>query len=311
MSQQPAPAPITSSDRIWTIPNVISFVRLLGVPLFLYLLLGPEHDVAAVIVLAVGGTTDWVDGYVARRLGQVSRLGELLDPFADRLYILATLVGFTVREIIPWWLTAALLLRELVLGVALLVLRRHGYGPPPVHYLGKTGTFVLLAAFPVLLLAGAVPAWAPVVSPFGWGLAWWALGLYWAAGVLYLAQAAALLRADRAAGPGGTPPPAPGPGGTPPPAPGPGGIPPPAPGLEGTARPPGMSGPDGSRVTPGSDRMAQPPAPGSDQATHGADGATRGTDGATPGPGRATRGRITSGPAAADGTAGGGSAVAG
>jgi cardiolipin synthase len=199
MSQKPARAPVTVSDRIWTIPNVISLIRLLGVPLFLYLLLGPHLDVAAVVVLAVGGTTDWVDGYVARRLGQVSRLGELLDPFVDRLYILATLLGFTVRDVVPWWLTAALLLRELVLGVALLVLRRHGYGPPPVHYVGKTGTFALLGAFPVLLLAHAVPSVATVADPIGWGLAWWALGLYWAAAVLYLAQTSALLRADRAA----------------------------------------------------------------------------------------------------------------
>ncbi len=195
MVEQSAPAMVT--NRIWTIPNVISFVRLLGVPLFLYLLLGPHHDVAAVIVLAVGGTTDWVDGYVARRMNSVSRLGELLDPFADRLYILATLIGFTLREVVPWWLTTALLLRELVLGVALLVLRRHGYGPPPVHYVGKTGTFVLLAAFPVLLLAEAVPSIDAVALPLGWALAWWALGLYWAAAVLYLAQTRALLRADR------------------------------------------------------------------------------------------------------------------
>ena len=193
MSQQPAPS-VVASDRIWTMPNVISFVLLLGVPLFLYLLLGPEKDVAAVIVLAVGGTTDWVDGFVARRMNSVSRLGELLDPFADRLYILATLIGFTVRGVIPWWLTAALLLRELVLGIALLVLRRHGYGPPPVHYVGKTGTFVLLAAFPVILLARAVDSsW---LTPIGWGLAWWALGLYWAAAVLYLTQTRRLLRAS-------------------------------------------------------------------------------------------------------------------
>src|SRR3954468_13937180 len=198
MSQQPAPA-VAVSDRIWTVPNAISFVRLLGVPLFLYLLLGPERDIAAVIVLTVGGTTDWVDGYVARRLGQVSRLGELLDPFADRLYILATLVGFTVRGVVPWWLTAALLLREVVLGVALLVLRRHGYGPPAVHYVGKTGTFVLLAAFPVILLAEAVPSIDSWAAPAGWALAWWALGLYWTAAVLYLAQTVQLLRADKAA----------------------------------------------------------------------------------------------------------------
>lgn len=209
MSQQPARVtpgsaepgrvpPITASNRIWTIPNVISFIRLLGVPLFLYLLLGPHHDVAAVIVLAVGGTTDWVDGYVARRMNSVSRLGELLDPFADRLYILATLLGFTVREVVPWWLTAALVLREAVLAVALLILRRHSYGPPPVHYAGKTGTFLLLGAFPLLLLAEAVPAAHTVVAPIGWALAWWALGMYWAAAVLYLAQTRTLLRADRA-----------------------------------------------------------------------------------------------------------------
>ncbi|OJF14989.1 CDP-alcohol phosphatidyltransferase family protein [Couchioplanes caeruleus] len=195
MSQQAAP--ITASNRIWTLPNIISFVRLLGVPLFLYLLLGAENDVAAVVVLALGGTTDWVDGYVARRMNSVSRLGELLDPFADRLYILATLTGFTVREVVPWWLTGALLLREAFLGVVLLVLRRHGYGPPPVHYVGKTGTFMLLAAFPVLLLAHAVPSIADVTAPLGWAIAWWALGLYWIAAVLYLVQARALLRADR------------------------------------------------------------------------------------------------------------------
>jgi cardiolipin synthase len=201
MPQQPATAaPGVASDRIWTIPNIISFIRLLGVPLFLYLLLGPHHDVSAVVVLAIGGTTDWVDGYVARRIGQVSRLGELLDPFADRLYILAALIGLTLRDVVPWWLTIALLLREAVLGVALLVLRRHGYGPPPVHYVGKTGTFVLLAAFPVMLLAKAAPSTDSVVYPIGWGLAWWALGLYWAAAALYLAQTVALLRADRAAG---------------------------------------------------------------------------------------------------------------
>jgi len=131
-------------------------------------------------------------------MNSVSRLGEVLDPFADRLYILATLIGFTLRGVVPLWLTVALLLREAVMGVALLVLRRHGYGPPPVHYLGKTGTFVLLGAFPVLLLAEAVPSTAAVALPIGWALAWWALGLYWAAAVLYLAQARAMLRADRA-----------------------------------------------------------------------------------------------------------------
>ncbi|MBU2665608.1 CDP-alcohol phosphatidyltransferase family protein [Actinoplanes bogorensis] len=200
MSQQSAPSSAAPSNRIWTIPNVISFIRLLGVPLFLYLLLGPQNDVAAVIVLAIGGTTDWVDGFVARRMNSVSRLGEILDPFADRLYILATLIGFTVRGVVPYWLTGALLLRELVIAIALLVLRRNGYTAAlPVHYVGKTGTFVLLAAFPVILLAEAVPAIDGWAGPLGWGLAWWAVGLYWAAGVLYLMQTVRLLRAARVA----------------------------------------------------------------------------------------------------------------
>src|SRR5690242_14290851 len=200
MSQPPAPAaPITTSNRIWTVPNVISLIRLMGVPLFLYLLLGPHRDGLAVAVLAVGGTTDWVDGYAARRLGQVSRLGELLDPFADRLYILATLIGFTLREVVPWWLTAALLLREAVLGVGLLVLRRYGYGPPAVHYVGKTGTFVLLAAFPLVLLSQALRDSEHWLGPVGWGLMWWALGLYWAAAVFYWIQTIGLVRAERRA----------------------------------------------------------------------------------------------------------------
>lgn len=187
-----APAP---GARVVTVPNLISLTRLLGVPLFLYLFLAQRADAAAVVVLAIGGTTDWVDGYVARRLRQVSRIGELLDPSVDRLYILATLLGFTLREVVPWQFTVALLARELVLLGALFVLRRHGYGPPPVHYVGKTATFILLAAFPVLLLADAAPGTAAVAGAIGWGLAWWGLVLYWVAGALYLVQSARLVRA--------------------------------------------------------------------------------------------------------------------
>jgi cardiolipin synthase len=182
---------------VLTVPNLISFARLAGVPLFLYLFLIADQRVAAVVVLAAGGTTDWVDGYLARRLGQVSRLGELLDPLADRLYILATLLAFTVGDVVPWAFTAALLSREAVLLVTLLVLRRYGYGPPPVHYVGKTATFILLAAFPVLLLARVSPGAAPVAGPTGWALAWWGIVLYWVAAVFYLIQFATTIRAAR------------------------------------------------------------------------------------------------------------------
>jgi cardiolipin synthase (CMP-forming) len=189
--------PAVAADRVLTLPNLISFVRLLGVPVFMWLMLGPHHDVAAVIVLTVGGSSDWIDGWVARRLGQVSRLGELLDPLADRLYILAVLFTFTYREIVPWEFTAALVVRELMMVICLAVLRRNGFGPPQVHYLGKTATFILLAAFPVLLLAVAAPSIATGAAAIGWGLAWWGIVLYWIAGFLYVGQAARVIRAGR------------------------------------------------------------------------------------------------------------------
>ncbi|PGH44823.1 CDP-diacylglycerol--glycerol-3-phosphate 3-phosphatidyltransferase [Micromonospora sediminicola] len=208
MSRRPAPAEhpedaaTAAGDRVLTLPNLISFVRLLGVPLFLYLFLVVRADVVAIVVLAVGGTSDWVDGWIARRLRQVSRLGELLDPLADRLYILATLLAFTAREVVPWQFTAALLARELLLLGSLGVLRRYGYGPPPVHYVGKTATFLLLAAFPLLLLADAAPSVSTAAGAIGWGLAWWGLVLYWVAGAMYVVQARRLVRGMRARGTG-------------------------------------------------------------------------------------------------------------
>ncbi|MCP2321856.1 cardiolipin synthase [Hamadaea flava] len=192
-------------SRILTIPNAISFLRLLGVPLFLYLFLGPHEWGWAVAVLAIGGTTDWIDGYLARRLGQVSRLGELMDPVADRLYILATIVAFTVEGVVPWAFTIALLLREAVLSVVVLVLRRYGVPPLPVHYVGKTATFILLFAFPVLLLASAADgAVASVAHAIGWAMAWWGLVLYWVAGGLYILQARSVVRAKQPAAAGGS-----------------------------------------------------------------------------------------------------------
>jgi cardiolipin synthase (CMP-forming) len=191
----------TDSDpglgRIVTIPNAVSFARLIGVPVFLYLILGPHDDVAAVIVLAVGGSSDWIDGYLARRLNQVSRLGELMDPLADRLYIFATLLAFALRDIIPWWFLIAILARDLLLTACLFVLRRYGYGPPPVHYLGKTATFILLFAFPLLYIAKITGATFWYAA--GWGFAWWGIVLYWIAGAFYVYQVAGVVRAARRA----------------------------------------------------------------------------------------------------------------
>jgi cardiolipin synthase len=195
--------PGTPVSRAWrqvvTVPNLISFVRLLGVPLFLYLLLVREDDVSALVVLAMGGTSDWVDGYAARALGQVSRLGTMLDPLADRLYILATVVAFTLRDVVPWQFTVALLARELLPAIVIGLLRWYGYGPPPVHFLGKTATFVLLVAFPLLLLAQLGGMAYQIGTPVGWSLAVWGLVLYWCAGVLYLVHVRRIVRQNERA----------------------------------------------------------------------------------------------------------------
>lgn len=183
-----------AARRVVTVPNALSVLRLLGVPLFLWLLLGPHADIAALVVLAVSGFTDWADGVLARMLNQTSNLGALLDPAADRLYILATLVGLTLRHIIPWWLAAIIVGRDLLLSLTLPVLRRHGYGPPPVHYLGKAATFNLLYAFPLLLLAARDGTLADVARPIAWAFTIWGTALYLWAGALYVVQVNQLTR---------------------------------------------------------------------------------------------------------------------
>jgi len=183
--------------RILTVPNAISVARLAGVPVFLWLVLGPQADGWAVALLIAAGLSDWLDGVIARAWNQQSRLGQVLDPTADRLYIAATLVGLAVRVIIPWWLVALLVARELVLGVALLVLRRHGYGPLQVSLVGKTATLCLLYAFPLLFLGAHAGTPALVARVIGWAFALWGTGLYWWAAALYLMQTRRLVGAVR------------------------------------------------------------------------------------------------------------------
>ncbi|MGH3584988.1 MAG: CDP-alcohol phosphatidyltransferase family protein [Pseudonocardia sp.] len=192
-------------DRILTVPNLLSVLRLAGVPLFLHLLLVPGGsawgaDFWAIVVLTAGGITDWLDGKLARLLGQYSRLGAVLDPAVDRLYILAALVALGVREVVPWWAVVALIARDLVLGATLPVLRARGYGPYQVIYLGKGATFLLLYAFPLLLAAQADGWFADLARPFAYGFAVWGTALYLYTGVLYLAQFGRALRrpVDRA-----------------------------------------------------------------------------------------------------------------
>jgi CDP-diacylglycerol--glycerol-3-phosphate 3-phosphatidyltransferase len=184
---------VTPSDRVVTLPNALSVLRLVGVPFFFWLVLA-EHDGAAVLVLMVSGVTDYLDGKIARAWGQTSRLGTLLDPAADRLYILATLIGLTIRDVVPWWLTLLLVGRDVLLATTLPLLKRHGYGPLPVHYLGKAATFNLLSGFPLILLGEWTNTVGDVAHAFGWAFAIWGTALYWWAGLLYLVQVRSLLR---------------------------------------------------------------------------------------------------------------------
>jgi cardiolipin synthase len=187
-------------ERVITIPNMISVARLAGVPVFLWLVLGLRTEAGdwwAFGLLAAAGISDWLDGKIARALGQQSRLGELLDPSADRLYIVSTIIALAIRSIIGWWLVAILAVRELVLGVVLLVLRRHGYGPLHVSFVGKAATLALLYAFPLLFLGSHDTSYADVARVFGWAFALWGTGLYWWAAVLYIRQARHLLAMDR------------------------------------------------------------------------------------------------------------------
>lgn len=191
----------TVSSRIWTIPNVLSFIRLLLIPVFLVLLV-TGHFGWALALIALSSITDFVDGYVARHFNQVSRLGQLLDPAADRLFILSTLLGLGWVGLLPWWFVGAIVARDVLLLGLGVVLANHRYGPLPTHHLGKMGTFAILFAMPVLLLAAAFPQTAWAALPLGWAAAIWGVFLYWWAGVAYALQAARLIRETRIASAG-------------------------------------------------------------------------------------------------------------
>lgn len=185
------------SDDIFTVPNILSFLRLLGIPIFLWLVLVVENDIAAVLLLLASAFSDWLDGVLARRLGQITRLGQILDPLADRLYIFATLAGLFVRDIVPWWFVVAIVSRDVLLALLLPVLRHYGYGPLQVNFVGKTGAFCLFIAFPLLLLTDSDNVLADIALPCGWAFGIWGIGLYWLAGVLYTRQFSGLVTQAR------------------------------------------------------------------------------------------------------------------
>ena len=174
-------------QQLRMVPNLLSVLRLLLVPVFLLLILNDRH-LLAIAVLALASLTDYLDGIFARKFNQVTRLGQLLDPAADRLYIFSALIGLAATNHIPLWLAAVVVCRDLILAAAYPVLATHGYGPLPVHYLGKAGTFALMYAFPLLLMADIWAGAEFIILPIAWGFALWGVGLYWWAGFVYLRQ---------------------------------------------------------------------------------------------------------------------------
>jgi cardiolipin synthase (CMP-forming) len=182
--------------EVLNIPNVLSFLRIALVPVFLWLLL-EEMFVSAITVLAIAGLTDFLDGYLARKLNQTTKLGKMLDPVADRLYIFATLLALSATGYVPWWLAGLVILRDLLMLISLPVLASVGHRSLPVHYLGKASTFALLYAFPLLLMGKIFTEAALIITPLAWAFALWGVALYWWSGFVYLWQLVLLIREQR------------------------------------------------------------------------------------------------------------------
>lgn len=192
MEQAPAVGP---RDRVLTVPNALSALRLLLVPVFLWLLLSAHAEAWAVGILMFSGFSDWADGKIARLVAnQSSRLGELLDPLVDRIYMVTVPVALALHGSVPWWFVLTLLARDVVLAATLPLLRSRGLAALPVTYLGKAATFALMSGFPLVLLGQFDGLWSRVVLACGWAFLVWGMALYLWSGVLYLIQVSLVLR---------------------------------------------------------------------------------------------------------------------
>jgi CDP-diacylglycerol--glycerol-3-phosphate 3-phosphatidyltransferase len=188
MSQGPA------DNRLLTVPNLLSGIRLALIPVFVYLLLVPHADAWAAAILMFSGASDWADGKIARLLNQSSRLGELLDPAVDRLYMVTVLIAFGLRGLVPWWIIAILLARDVLLAAELPLLRTRGFTALPVLYIGKAATFALMSAFPLILLGQWDTLWSRVVLACGWAFLIWGTYFYLWSFVLYTVQVVLVMR---------------------------------------------------------------------------------------------------------------------
>jgi cardiolipin synthase (CMP-forming) len=186
-------------DRIFTVPNVITMVRLVCIPVFVWLLFGAHEQTAAAILLAVLGATDWVDGYVARHFGQVTTLGKVLDPAADRVLVGTAVISILVYGAVPLWFGIATIAREVLVSVLVLALASLGAARIDVLWVGKAGTFGLMFAYPAFLLGDGTASWQEPIKVIAWVTGIVGLALAWYAAASYVGPARKALRDGRAA----------------------------------------------------------------------------------------------------------------
>ncbi len=187
-----------ASSKVLTLANAVSVIRLMAIPVFLWLVI-EDRLLAAFILLVAAVLTDFVDGMIARRMNEITKLGQFLDPFADRLFIAATVVALAIQNVVPWWFVIAVMLRDVLLGVGGVVMARYGAATLPVKWWGKVATFGLLFVLPLFLLSvmvtehlsESVGAGLMIVA---WPIAVAAVVLYWLVGFSYLFDAIAIAK---------------------------------------------------------------------------------------------------------------------
>jgi cardiolipin synthase len=187
-----------ASSQVWTVANAISVIRLMAIPVFLWLVI-EDQLVPAFVLLVVAVLTDFVDGMIARRMNEITKLGQFLDPFADRLFIAATVIALAIQDVVPWWFVIAVMLRDALLGVGGLVMSRYGAATLPVKWWGKVATFGLLFVLPLFLLSVMVSEYLSaavggVLMMIAWPIAIVAVVLYWVVGFSYLFDAIAIAK---------------------------------------------------------------------------------------------------------------------
>jgi cardiolipin synthase len=177
-----------ASSRIFTVANAVSVVRLMAIPVFLWLVI-EDRLLIAFVLLVVAVLTDFVDGMIARRMNEITKLGQFLDPFADRLFIAATVIALAIQDVVPWWFVIAVMLRDALLGIGGVVMARYGAATLPVKWWGKVATFAMLVVLPLFLLGAVVPEIGEITNSIAWVLALATVALYWVVGFSYLFDA--------------------------------------------------------------------------------------------------------------------------